>query len=62
MRHALPKPVALPRLGIWQRTKALLVRPEEKRDKRGVDSIFSLACQRCAGFTTRPSERKERDY
>lgn len=59
MRHVLPKPVMVPRFGILRRA---FVRSEENREKRGLDSIFSLACQRCAGFTTRPPERKQRDY
>lgn len=61
MKRALPKPLTLPGLGL-SRLKGFLTATKLRPPKENQDSIFSLACQRCAGFTTRPPERKEQDY
>jgi hypothetical protein len=61
MKRTLAKPLALPRLGL-SRLKVFFTARNPKPKKETFDSIFSLACQRCAGFTTRPAERKEQDY
>ncbi len=42
--------------------KGWFTRQEPRPEKQNMDSIFSLACQRCAGFTTRPRARQEDNY
>jgi hypothetical protein len=61
MKQTLAEPRTLPRLGISRLFKGLFARQEVRTENKVMDSIFSLACQRCAGFTTRPPERKEQD-
>jgi hypothetical protein len=62
MRRALAKPTSLPRFGVSSTLKRVFVRQKREHKNQVADSIFSLASQRCAGFTTRPRERKEQDY
>ncbi len=62
MKRTLTNPSTLPRLSISKMFKGFFIRQEVRTEKKNLDSIFSLACQRVAGFTTRPPERKEKDY
>jgi hypothetical protein len=62
MRRALAKPTSLPRFGVSRGFKGFFVMKDSRPPREIQDSIFSLACQRCAGFTTRLRERKEQDY
>jgi hypothetical protein len=50
MKSTLAKPSPLPQFNI----RAWLKQRVEKTERQGVNPIFSLASQRCAGFTTRP--------
>jgi hypothetical protein len=61
MKRTLPQPVVVPRMNISSQLKRFFLRSEVKSGQH-LDSIFSLACQRCAGFTTRPQSHKEKDY
>lgn len=60
MKIILTKSTFLPRVNLSRKLKALFIHPRTER--RNPDAIFSLACQRCAGFTTRPPKRKAEDY
>jgi hypothetical protein len=55
-------PPPLLRLGISKMLRVVFIRQGVRAENKAADSIFSLACQRCAGFTTRPPERKENDW
>jgi hypothetical protein len=62
MKHTLAEPRVLPHFGVSRLLRGLFVRQAMKPEHKVADSIFSLACQRCAGFTTRPPANKEKDY
>ena len=62
MRRTFAKPFTLPRFRVSRAVKGFFALKDSRPPKENLDSIFSLACQRCAGFTTRPKEREEQDY
>ncbi len=55
-------PPPLFRIGIAKTLRTVFIRQGVRAENKVADSIFSLACQRCAGFTTHPSERRENDW
>jgi hypothetical protein len=62
MKRTLHKPLTFPRLGLSRIIRGRSIRQKVSPGKQGIDSIFSLAYQRCAGFTPRATTHKEKDY